>query len=308
MPRLSVLLPVRNGQNTIRTAVRSTLRAMPRDSELVVFDDASTDATLAELDRVTDRRLSIIHGDEPYGVAGGLNRLLASTDSAIVARMDADDVCLPWRFRRQLAQLGSRVDALFTTVIDWHAPRGGVVPHAPIGIGPQAFPMHLVLGNPVSHPTLLATRESLVAVGGYRAVPAEDYDLWMRLHLGGFRLRRLAFPGLGYRIHEHQVSASDDWRRTSWASPLVASAYRDLTAQVLGTSFLRLNVLATTAGIDQAAFDEILGDFAASVRRASVSLGRERLFLLRAVKRRLVAARTLRSRSLSAEASGHGLR
>ncbi|WIM73071.1 glycosyltransferase [Corynebacterium suedekumii] len=42
---MTVLLPALNAETTIRTAVTSTLRGMPRDAELFVLDDGSTDDT-----------------------------------------------------------------------------------------------------------------------------------------------------------------------------------------------------------------------------------------------------------------------
>jgi len=305
MPRLSVLLPVRNGQATIGTAVTTTLRAMPRDSELVVFDDASTDATLAELDRIDDSRLAIVAGTEPMGVSGGLNRLLRATDSELVARMDADDVCLPWRFRQQLGALrtGRRVHAVFSTVVNWHSGQRRLVPNPPIGISPAAFPVHLTMTNPVSHPTMLASRGVIMEVGGYHSVPAEDYELWMRVHLAGFRLRRLAMPCLAYRVHGGQVTATDGWSAMSWANPVVAAAYSDLTADVLGTRFVRLNVIATSPEVDSEAFENLLEQFSDAIRRASARLGPERQFVLRVLKRRMADVRALRKRSVTSPAA-----
>ncbi len=303
MPRLSVLLPVRNGAVTIRTAVTTTLRALPRDSELVVLDDCSTDGTLAVLDEIDDRRLSIIAGSEPAGVAGGLNRLLDETDSAVVGRMDADDACLPWRFRRQLPFLvDGRADAVFTTVLHWHSDRRRLSPNPPVAISPTAFPIHLTMTNPVSHPTMLALREAVVGVGGYRSVPAEDYELWMRLHLAGSKLQRLAVPGLAYRVHNAQITATDGWSATSWADPVVSASYGDLTAEVLGERFPRLNVMATSADLDAPEFGSMLDRFAGAVRESSARLGTERGFALRVLARRLGEVRALRQRSVASRA------
>ena len=49
MPELSVLLPARNAAGTITRAVASTLAAMPRDAELVVGNDSSSDSTVGDI-------------------------------------------------------------------------------------------------------------------------------------------------------------------------------------------------------------------------------------------------------------------
>ena len=83
---------------------------------------------------------------------------------------------------------------------------------------------HLLLTNPVCHPTMLATRDIIDRVGGYRSVPAEDYDLWIRVASAGGRIRRLASWGLLYRIHPGQVTGNKAWRSDSWKNPDQAQA------------------------------------------------------------------------------------
>ena len=102
MPELSVLLPARNAAGTIGRAVASTLRAMPSDSELVVGDDSSTDATAERAQEAAagDPRLRVLPiAPGEGGVARVLGQLMAATDSSLVGRMDADDVSLRGRFR-----------------------------------------------------------------------------------------------------------------------------------------------------------------------------------------------------------------
>lgn len=296
MPGLSVLLPVRDGAATIERAVRSTLQAMPRDAELVVLDDASTDSTGERLASVVDRRLRIETSPAPRGVAGGLNHLLAITDSEVVARMDGDDVSSPLRFRRQLPALAT-ADVVFSTVVQWRPARGlrGVTPPKPTPISPRAFPLQLVLRNPVSHPTMTARRDVIDAAGGYREVPAEDYDLWIRLALAGVRLRRLALPDLVYRLHPHQVTASTIWRDASWSDPQVLDAYGQLCGAVLGTRFPRLLTLAAGPGSD-AEMEAVLAAFGAAVARAADRLpANERRAALHKLHEKVGATRQVRA-------------
>lgn len=237
MPELSVILPARNAEKTVRQAVTSTLRAMPKDAELVVLDDGSTDSTAAVVRSVTDPRLRLLEGTGSGGVANALNLLLENTDSDLVARMDADDICLPWRFRTTVPAL-DRADVVFSPVIDLvgRLPRPG----APLPVSPEAFGLHLLMTNPVSHPTMLARRGVLDAVGGYRDVPSEDYDLWLRLAASGVPARRVAPWGLVYRVHPGQVTASARWRQDSWASTAQAEAFADASERLVGRRLTRL--------------------------------------------------------------------
>lgn len=255
MPRLSVLLPAYNAEATIGTAVKTTLRDLPNDAELVVLDDGSSDRTSAVVESVTDPRLRL-HSRPNKGVAMSLNELIDITDSEFIARMDADDLVLPGRFSRQLRALtgaagrsnGGAADAVFTTVVEW----GGRRPQLPrlSLIGSKEFGMHLLLTNPVAHSTLVARRSTIVAAGKYRVLPAEDYDLWLRLAHAGAKLRRLAAPGLAYRVHREQVTASDEWRRQSWQSSDVASSYSSLAEVLIGAPSMRISSLSIDTSFD----------------------------------------------------------
>lgn len=250
MPRLSVILPARNAEDTVARAVSSTLRALPSDAELVVLDDGSTDNTADRAVEggtskgVVDKRLRVESEDTPGGIATALNWLLEHTDSAIVARMDADDVSLPTRFRAELRALDNGDDYVFPQVVN--ATGRKLSPAAPVPIPPTVFPLHLLLTNPVSHPAMVARRHALDAVGGYREVPAEDYDLWMRAALDGASLRRMATWGLLYSQHPGQITASESWRNSSWRNPVQAEVFTKLSQQLTGVALQRIVAIALT--------------------------------------------------------------
>src|SRR5437667_451559 len=88
--RRSALAPSR----FLGEAVQSVLRQTVDDLELIVVDDASTDATSALLSAVEDPRLVVLTNDEQAGLASSLNRGLAQAGGRYVARLDADDVAL----------------------------------------------------------------------------------------------------------------------------------------------------------------------------------------------------------------------
>lgn len=235
MPRLSVLVPVRNAAATVDLAIRSTLRAMPDDAELVVWDDASDDGTPEVLARISDRRLTVMQARKNAGPGGALRELLLATDSEYVARMDGDDVCLPWRFRAQLRLLRSGAcDLAFSSAVMFRTDPLRLRPSLPRTIRPVAMPVHLAVTNLLCHPSLTASRAALERAGGYRAVPAEDYDLWLRSAAAGLRLMRHGLPVVGYRHHHGQVSAAGDYARRVRGDSLLRESYQSMLVAALG--------------------------------------------------------------------------
>ena len=230
MVRLSVLIPARNAAGTIGSALRSTLRALPDDAEVLVLDDASSDGTAELVRGIGDRRIRLTIADENLGVARGLALLLDQAEGEVVARMDADDVCLPGRFRAQLAALDRGADLVFSTFQVIGA--GLRLPALPVGFGPEAGRLALLLDCPYPHSTALARREQLLDVGGYRASVAEDYDLWLRAAAAGARIVRLARAGILLRVSATQVTADPAYRSRLAADELVAGSYRALAREL----------------------------------------------------------------------------
>lgn len=225
MPLISVLLPVKDGAATVAGAVRSTLASLPPDAELVILDDASTDDLSGALAQVTDRRVRLLHNATSVGVGSGLQRLIEDTDSRYVARMDADDVSLPGRFRSQLHALGA-ADLVFSPVVSFWEGSRRIRPGLPMPISVEAMPLHLLVHNPLCHPTMAARRDAVVRAGGYRATAAEDHDLWLRALGAGLRMVRTSRPVLAYRHHARQLSARHGFVRDAYGDPALRDAYR----------------------------------------------------------------------------------
>ena len=275
MPRVSVLMPARNSAPTVRAALTSTLRALPHDSEVVVWDDASSDDTAEVVHRVRDSRVRLMTAERPLGVAGALNALLDASDSEFVARMDADDVSFPWRFSRQLSvATGRRVNTFGAVVVFGR----GVIPRpsSTTSMSAKAWSLALLYGNPGAHSSFFGLRSDLQSVGGYRRCLAEDYDLWLRMAAIGCRTERLAAPLIGLRQHAAQVTRTTDWhsaasRQTEWHDSYTELVCR-LFAGSLNDSWVAALQEAPTpwdkAGLVSERIDRATSDLSGLDRRA----------------------------------------
>ena len=97
IPRLSIIIPVRNGIDFAARAIESA-RAVPIDPlEIVVVDDGSMDGTsdlLAGLAQA-DPRIVVIHRDRDHGASAARNAGISRAGAAIVCFLDADDLLYP---------------------------------------------------------------------------------------------------------------------------------------------------------------------------------------------------------------------
>ncbi|MGJ0118332.1 glycosyltransferase family 2 protein [Williamsia sp. MIQD14] len=238
MEPLTVMMPARNAETTVAAAIRSVTRGLPRDGRILVLDDASDDST-AEVVRGLarrDRRIGLLgSAGSRLGVAAAATALLDAVETPLVARMDADDISFPWRFRSQFALLDRHhLDCAFSPLIFVGPGRFAVEPQPLLSAGPESLGLELVLNCAVAHPTMTGYRAAILDVGGYRSVPSEDWDLWMRLSLNGARLGRTSLPALAYRRHSGQTSAQSEWKASLGRDTAIAEVHRDLCRAVLG--------------------------------------------------------------------------
>jgi len=215
-PRLSVLLPVRNGMPWLPEAVASLQAQTFSDFEVVVLEDGSTDGTASWLAGVCEPRMRIV-ATGGVGIAAALNRGLAEARGELVARQDADDISLPGRFARQVEALDRRadVDVIATTALYIDAAGNAVDTEwtrtvrrqQDPALEPDAIAALLPLTCCLTHGSVMARTSVLRTAGGYRPsmVPAEDYDLWLRL-LPAHRFLKLAEPLYRYRLHAAQTA------------------------------------------------------------------------------------------------------
>ncbi|HVP08371.1 MAG TPA: glycosyltransferase [Burkholderiales bacterium] len=212
VPRVTVLMAVRDGAPHLDEAVRSVIAQSFADWEFVIVDDGSTDDTAAILERYrrADARIRVVPQPR-QGLAESLNRGLRLARGSYVARMDADDVSDRERLAVQVAAM------------DAH-PEVGVCGSwiETFGMGPPAirrYPLDdasirswLLFESVLAHPSVMIRRDVLERHGlAYDAamLHAEDYDLWVR----AARVTKLAnVPQvlLRYREHSQQVVRKHD--------------------------------------------------------------------------------------------------
>ncbi len=113
-PRLSIGLPVFNGENYLTAALDSLLPQSFTDFELIICDNASTDRT-AEICRVfgaSDPRICYHRNETNIGAAGNYNRTLTLARGEYFKWASHDDVCLPGFFESCISVLDSRPDVV----------------------------------------------------------------------------------------------------------------------------------------------------------------------------------------------------
>ncbi|MFN4243199.1 MAG: glycosyltransferase family 2 protein [Tepidisphaerales bacterium] len=210
-PTVSVLMPVYNAQRYLREAVDSVLGQTFTDFELIAVDDGSTDGSLAILREYErkDGRVRVISRPNT-GIVGALNDGLAVCRGELIARMDADDVCLPERFEKQVAFLRQHPEVVLlgTRALLVDEDRRPIR-YVACETRNERLQAALLQGDGqcVLHPTIMVRAWAVRKLSGYRSeYPiSEDLDLYLRLAEQG-EVRNLEQLLLEYRAHAASIT------------------------------------------------------------------------------------------------------
>jgi len=188
-PRVSVVLPVRNGASSLSAAIDSIRAQTELRWELIVINDGSTDDTgqiLADLANA-DPRIRVAT-TTPLGIVQALNLGVDHAHAPLIARMDADDVAHPRRLAMQCDYLDSHPEiGLVSCLVEFKSTAGaagGYERHvtwlnsvrSPDEIRRQRF-----IESPMAHPSVVFRKSILNEHGGYHEGDfPEDYELWLR--------------------------------------------------------------------------------------------------------------------------------
>jgi glycosyltransferase involved in cell wall biosynthesis len=213
-PLVSVVIPVYNGAEYLRTALESALEQSYEPLEIIVVDDGSTDQSPQIIDSYEGRVLAFRQAN--CGVARARNVGIRAARGDWVAFLDQDDWWLPEKIRKQvdLAQTDPEIGLVHTDVEHFDADSDCYVkrfnPNRSDLLIDRCYE-RLLLGNAIFNCTAMVRKTVLDHVGGFNEdMPGntvQDYDLWLRVA----KLSNLAYVPeklATYRLH----SAQGMWR------------------------------------------------------------------------------------------------
>ena len=203
--RVSIIMGIYNCENTLDEAIQSLLDQTNQQWKLVMCDDGSKDNTYKKAKSYAEQHENIIliQNDKNMGLNYTLNHCLEYVDTEYVARMDADDISLPTRLEKEINFLdGHHEYAIVSTPMIYFDENGDFR----VGKGNgEVIKSDFIKGTPFCHAPCMVRSEAYRKVRGYtvaeKLLRVEDYHLWYKMYLYGYR---------GYNLKEPLYKMRDD--------------------------------------------------------------------------------------------------
>ena len=210
-PRVTVVLPVHNGEQYVEEAVRSAQAQTERRIEILVVDDGSTDRTrdLVRSLAGADGRVRLI-SKARGGSADARNVGMREARAPWIAFLDHDDVFLPDKIEAQLEFVRREPDAAIVSTYGWRmGERGKILSAFDVGPASREVFQERRTKDKVIYllaSSVMARRDVLLRLGGFRHMrAAQDVEMWTRVaddHL----ILTLPLRLVKYRVHGSSTS------------------------------------------------------------------------------------------------------
>jgi glycosyltransferase involved in cell wall biosynthesis len=270
---LSVLIPNYNYARYIGETIESVLVQKHSSFEIVVADNASTDDSVAVVERFRDPRIHITVNPCNLGFAANLERVAGMAHGRRMLLLSSDDRMKPEAleaYRKLETALGPQAERAIwgssTTIIDSHGAQTGVLPpdaklwrdgevdaelSAAVGYPVRTMPAVAMLRrslellrSPLPFATTCYPRSLHDAVGGYaggRLMNPDKWFLWKLLSVAD-TIHVIDHPLFEYRVHNQGQNAQEE----------NSGALKHLTDEYVATFNLPESVIAR-AGLDRQA-------------------------------------------------------
>ena len=206
LPLVSVVLCTYNDEKYIAQTIESVLDQTFKDFEFIIWNDGSIDGTENVVRSFKDSRIKY-YFHENTGLGMALSSACQEAKGKYIARIDGDDICMPYRFEREVKFLESHPEYVLVSSSVIYIDENGQM----LGRSfPWTWSRNLRRNINIVHPGTMFRNEIYKKTGGYLNVKGcEDRTLWPKfLRYGDFY--NIKEPLIRYRLLSTSLSHSYD--------------------------------------------------------------------------------------------------
>ena len=225
MATLSAILPVyrKNNPAQVKAALDSILAQTRLPEEVLVVTDGPVPAELEQVIHnaqftIQNEKLPVevayLPQEKNKGLGETLRVAVEKTQCDYVARMDADDICLPERFETQMKcfEEHPEVSVVGGQIVEFDGAETNITGRRRVPLRHDDIAAYMKSRNAMNHVTTIIRRKDLLAAGNYQPLNwLEDYYLWVRMLQQGFRFMNVPDDVVLVRAGKAQTDRRGGW-------------------------------------------------------------------------------------------------
>ncbi len=209
LPLVSIVMPTYNMAHYLFESIQSIISQSYKNLEIIICNDGSTDNTSEIINQFNDKR--IVYLSRKHDYIASLNYSMLQAKGKYIARMDADDIMLHERIENQVKYMEAnpQIDICCGSIQNF----GRREDKCLALLRYQDIAASLLIQNTIAHPCVMIRKKSMdafICQHGQLYHPdyiyAEDYHLWTKFIIDGFRIEGIPELLIKHRICKEAVT------------------------------------------------------------------------------------------------------
>ena len=202
---ISILLPIYNGEKFLKQSIESILNQSFIDFELLIGFNGTTDNSKEIVNSYNDLRIRVFDYGNDKGKPKTLNKLLKESKYDWIALQDDDDLWVPNKLEEQIKYL-TEYDVIGTQMQYCDDQNNFISDTPTLKVSDNEIKYLTIHGNnQIANSSTLIRKSTIIKVGGWdeKLDGLEDFDLWIRIILNGYKFVNIDQKMMIHRKHQN---------------------------------------------------------------------------------------------------------
>ena len=220
--KVSVIMPVYNGEKTIAHSIGSVISQTNPNWELIVINDASSDATAQIVQEFAknDPRIHLLTNKKNMGIAYSRNHGIQAAQGQWVAFLDSDDSWHEDKLQKQTDHMTQKSAKIAYTATVYTNEKSQLSSYI-LPAGPETTYKDLLKANVMSCSSIMVTRDLMLRHPFPEGFMHEDYVVWLKI------LKEVGCAhGLDQPLLQYRMSATSKSGNRVKSAKMIFYSYR----------------------------------------------------------------------------------
>jgi len=219
---ISVILPIwKPNLKQLKICVDSIISQTYKNIELIIIyrpDVLFNESFYAFLEEYKNEKIVVVENDT--GFVSQLNQGIKIANGKYIARIDGDDYCDKNRFEIQLKFKENNHCDIVGTWGYFITDEGKIIRKIKFPTHHEKIRDKMMLYDPILHPSVLTEKKIMEKLGSYdsRYQFAEDYELWFRAFIEGYRFGNVPEFLTYIRNNPNSITRGKNWKKARRAT------------------------------------------------------------------------------------------